>query len=73
MKLTEREEEILYQLPNDWCRPMDIGGRDGSDHSAVLKRLAEKGYAERCRRNTLRNEMGSRRGSYVYRRKQVSK
>jgi hypothetical protein len=42
MKLTEREEEILYQLPNDWCRPMDIGGRDGSDHSAVLKRLAER-------------------------------
>jgi hypothetical protein len=56
-------------LPDFWVRPMDIGGRDGSDHSAILKRLAAKGYAERRRRNSLMNALNSRRGSYEYRRK----
>lgn len=66
--LTAREQAVLEDLPDDWVRPMDIGGRDGSDHSAILRRLALRGYAERRRRNTFANERGSRRGSYEYRR-----
>jgi predicted transcriptional regulator len=50
-------------------RPMDIGGRDASYHSATLKKLVEKGLVERKRRNSLMNALGSTRGSYVYRRR----
>lgn len=67
-ELTPREAEVFYQVPECWARPMDIGGRDGSDHSAVLKRLVRKGYVEKRRRNTWMNMLGSSRGSYEYRR-----
>lgn len=47
-KLTPREAEVLRDIPSgdDWWRPMDCGGRDSSDHSRVLMKLAEKGYVE---------------------------
>lgn len=47
-RLKTREEEVLRAFPMDadWLRPMDIGGRDGSDHSAVIMRLVQKGYVE---------------------------
>lgn len=67
MKLTLREQEVLNELDSEWSRPMDVGGRDGSDHSRVLKSLARKGVIERHRRNTLQNAFGSSRGSYMYR------
>jgi hypothetical protein len=68
-RLTARELEVLGDLPpGDFVRPMDIGGRDGSDHSRVLKSLARKGYVERQRRNSLMNWLESSRGSYIYRR-----
>lgn len=31
----------------DGAQPMDIGGRDGSHHSATLAQLTKKGLAER--------------------------
>lgn len=65
--LTEREREVLADLSHEWARPMDLGGRNGSDHSRVLAALARKGVIERRRRNTLANMRGSTRGSYVYR------
>jgi hypothetical protein len=54
--LTERERDVYGQLTADWVRPMDIGGRDSSDHSRVLASLVRKGLVER---------KGS--GSYRYR------
>ena len=70
MDFVERLEIILQSLDTeDWLRPMDIGGGDASYHSAVLRTLVRKGLVERRRRNTLRNALNSRRGSYEYRRK----
>lgn len=48
------------------ARPMDIGGSDGSYHSATLKALAKRGLVDRVRRNTICNMINSRRGSYLY-------
>jgi predicted transcriptional regulator len=57
----------LEQHPSTlWLRPMDLGARDASYHSATLKRLADQGLVERLLRGTLRNEIGGGRGSYVY-------
>lgn len=67
MTLTPREAEVLIELDREWSRPMDVGGRNGSDHSYILARLASKGVIERRRRNTLMNALGSSRGSYEYR------
>lgn len=67
--LTERERKILDKLDEEWVRPMDVGGGSHSHHSATLNRLVEKGFAERRRRGSLMNALGSSRGSYVYRRK----
>jgi hypothetical protein len=51
-----------------WFRPMDLGGRDGSPHSAILARLVKKGHVERRKRNTLANMLrGGGRGSWEYR------
>jgi hypothetical protein len=67
--ITDIEREILDALDvEDWVRPMDIGGRNGSNHSNTLNRLVRKGLVERRRRGTLMNELGSSRGSYEYRR-----
>lgn len=70
MKLTPRQEEVLNELPDEgWWRPMDIGGRDGSDHSAVLASLVKKGLAERKHRG---GAVHISRASYVYRRKRTT-
>lgn len=45
----------------DWARPMDVGGSDGSHHSMTLKRLTDKGVVERGMKG------GHSRGSYRYR------
>ena len=67
-ELTEREQEVLDELEDDrWLRPMDVGGRNRSHHSATLKSLVRKGYAVERRRDSLMNMLGSSRGSYVYR------
>jgi predicted transcriptional regulator len=71
--LSERQAEVLAELDADWVRPMDIGGRDAGDHSRVLRALVRKGLAEKRRRNTLANMLGSSRGSYVYRKAQAEK
>lgn len=31
----------------DWARPMDVGARDGSHHSATLSALASRGLVDR--------------------------
>lgn len=36
-------DSMLYQR-DAWARPMDIGGRDGSHHSATLRQLARRGW-----------------------------
>jgi hypothetical protein len=54
-KLTDREREILQDLrgahddrcPTEWCRAMDVGGRDGSHHSYTLAKLTRAGLVER--------------------------
>jgi predicted transcriptional regulator len=71
--LSEREREVLNELDDQWVRPMDIGGRDAGDHSRVLRALVRKGLAEKRRRNSLANWLGSSRGSYVYRKAQAEK
>lgn len=55
--MTERELEVmdaLYSLRgfgsnspdhSSWARPMDVGGHDGSHHSATLRSLARRGWA----------------------------
>lgn len=48
VKLNERQRELLEYLDEErWKTPMDVGGRDGSHHSATLTQLANKGLAER--------------------------
>lgn len=43
-----------------WLRPMDVGGRDGSRHSATLRRLASRGLVESQRRDFGYGPRGSR-------------
>jgi hypothetical protein len=47
--LSDRQRDVLDSLAihGDWARPMDIGARDGSHHSATLSRLARQGLVER--------------------------
>lgn len=49
LRLSDRQRDILDSLAvyGDWARPMDIGARDGSHHSATLGQLAKYGLAER--------------------------
>lgn len=48
--LTERDREVLRELPTDeFVRPMDIGGRNSSHHSATLSKLVRYGLVERKR------------------------
>jgi len=48
-RISDRQREVLGSLAayRDWARPMDVGGRDGSHHSATLGQLARQGLAER--------------------------
>jgi hypothetical protein len=66
-QLTDRQRDLLGSLAvfGDWARPMDIGARDGSHHTATLRALVKKGLAERRLRGSLLNQI---RGSKVYER-----
>lgn len=60
--ISEREREVLEALSyTEWLRPMDIGGRDGSHHSATLAKLVARGIVERRSRSAWQT-----RGSYRY-------
>ncbi len=65
-ELSDREIDLLGDLirQRGWSRPMDIGGYDGSDHSAVLARLVIKGYAEMKAHGGV---MGNARSGHRYR------
>jgi len=50
--MTPREAEILANMieadkERPWLRPMDFGGKDGSGHSVIATRMAEKGWVDR--------------------------
>lgn len=54
--LTDRQFAILRDLDDEnWMRPMDVGGRDASHHSATLAQLVRKGLAERRTRGSDRS------------------
>ena len=59
MKLTRQQNDLLKKLrqSGEWLRPMDMGGFDGSHHSATLRQLWHKGLAERKPRHTLQNHL----------------
>lgn len=60
--LTENQRGVLVSMyTGEWMRPMDMGGRDGSHHSATLAALVRKGLVERKVR------WRGVRGSYLYR------
>jgi hypothetical protein len=62
-----RTLKVWRERDYGYARPMDVGGSDGSNHSAVLKKLARYGLVDRKRRNTICNVFcNSNRGSYVY-------
>ena len=63
--LTETQFEVFSQFGAEtgWLRPMDLGGRNGSNHSAVLAALERRGLVESRQR---RGAPGYR-GSKVYR------
>jgi hypothetical protein len=63
-RLSDIERDILGCLDNEWVRPMDIGGSDGSRHSHVLAGLVKMGLVERKLRG---GSIAGIRGSYVYR------
>jgi predicted transcriptional regulator len=68
--MSELDMELLRDLAwaqSNWLRPMDLGGTDASAHSRRLRRLVSMGLVERKRRDSIMNNLGSRRGSYVYR------
>lgn len=46
--LTENQTVVLLQFGSEsgWLRPLDLGGRDGSNHSAVLAQLIRRGLVE---------------------------
>ena len=85
VKLTPRQLDVLDSLKvfGDWARPMDIGARDGSHHTATISALVRKGLAERRLRGSLINHIRGQacydawskvkrgrsapRGSYTYR------
>lgn len=63
--MTPRQRELLRALcdvdGDDFVRPMDVGGTDGSHHSKTLRQLVAKGYAERRERGGwTRNAWGYR-------------
>lgn len=52
--LTPNQIDALEELasfnrtyPEDWARPLDCGGFNGSHHGATLYRLSERGICER--------------------------
>lgn len=78
LDLTKPEiREILLGLASEWKTPQDLGGGNGSRHSAILTRLVQHGFAERRQRRGTKTESGPlvaapwifqrNRGSFVYR------
>lgn len=62
--MTEYQRTILASMEgHGWLRPMDVGGRDGSGHATMLRRMVDKEWVERERRDSA---TGSR-ASYLYR------
>lgn len=65
--LSTRERELLKRASyEEWFIPLDIGGRSGSDHSAVLTRLVRRGFIERQQRIGV-SYQPLHRGSWKYR------
>lgn len=87
--ITPKQKDVLDTLAawggrdREWARPMDIGARDGSHHTATLRALIAKKLVERKLRGSLINSLRGQkcydawakvkrgrhapRGSYVYR------
>ena len=67
--LSDRDLAVLVDLPTDeFVRPMDIGGRDSSHHSATLRKLVRLGLAEQKR-----HYVGVSGGHWRYRRVEMMK
>jgi hypothetical protein len=66
--LTARQREVLHDVEHagfdegEWFTPMMVGGRNGSDHSAILRQLVRKGYLE-----AVKHPPRAYRGVYRYR------
>lgn len=45
-RLTDQDLSLLRELTEKWQSPIDMGGRNGSHHSASLRKLCEAGLAE---------------------------
>lgn len=81
MKISEVQKEVLGDLEcasrvcsSEWCRPLDLGGSNGSPHSSTLAALARKGLVQSKQRGAKdppEGENGRRifatRGAKVYR------
>ena len=52
---TGRSASTNHQL---WLRPMDVGGRDGSHHSATLRNLVRRGWANAYKRHAIYCSVG---------------
>jgi len=60
--LTPRQSEVLRDLSDtEFLRPMDVGGRDGSHHSATLAGLVKRGLVERRKIHAIHCPHGCRR------------
>jgi hypothetical protein len=59
--LTEKDREILHELVGqteagvEWVRPMNLGARDGSDHSHRLLKMERYGFVEKKRYGSSRS------------------
>ncbi len=71
MNLTEKQAALLEDVQRagfdvwEWFIPMQIGGRNGTDHSSVLAQLERKGLIESRRRAN--GSARPLRGSKTYR------
>lgn len=78
--LTERDIGVLNELcptwtdePITWMRPQDVGGHNGSHHSATLVKLWKLGYVEAKQRGSSEEDLRFKpffkngRGSRFYR------
>ena len=66
MWLTDNQIELLRQFGQstcEWFRPMDLGGRDGTSHSSILRALEHKGLVRSRQRGP---QILAVRGSKMY-------
>jgi hypothetical protein len=63
MILSARDRDLLELVCSvrGWVRPMDLGGKDGSHHSATLAKFVRYGWVHRRLRG------GHTRAAYSYR------